>query len=530
MLYTLPQLIQYHAVHSPDKEAFRFDETGISYAQLWEKSNQLAHTLRSNGLQRGDRVGIYLHKSLESIVSVFGILQAGGAYVPLDPQLPQKRLAFILKDCGIKLLISQPSKAKNIETALSQHQLNALIGVDEMPNCINCLSWADVYGQQVEPFDVGLMEQDIAYIMYTSGSTGEPKGIIHTHASGLTYAKMAAAEYQLSADDRLSNFPPLHFDQSIFDIFSGALVGATTVIIPEEYMKFPASLSELIEDEKITIWYSVPFALIQLLLHGVLEERDLSSLRWVLYGGEPFPPKHMRGLQLAWPNAKFSNVYGPAEVNQCTAYEIPLIGEGDEAPIPIGRIWFNADGLIVDENDDPVSPGEVGELLVRAPTMMQGYWNRPDLNKKAFYFHKKDGGVSHRYYRTGDLVQEPINGELEFLGRKDRQVKIRGYRIELDEIEAALASHPQVAEAAAYLLGEGETKQLEAALTLKGSTEINQIELRQHVMGKVPRYAVPENIISVQTFPRTGSGKINRRALQQQRTEELVLRQTSFKQ
>ncbi|MEM9775055.1 MAG: amino acid adenylation domain-containing protein [Chloroflexota bacterium] len=528
MINTLPQIIKKSVQDAPQQTAFKFDDNQLSYAELWSKMNQLARALQYNGVKRGDRVGIYLHKSLESMISVFGILQAGAAYVPIDPHLPLDRLAFILEDCGIQHLISQPSKSSNISTVADQTKLKCVIGAGNLHNVTTCLSWSDVYRLDNSEVKNRLMEQDIAYIMYTSGSTGTPKGIIHTHQSGLTYAQMAAAEYQLSADDRLSNFPPLHFDQSIFDIFSGTLAGATVVIIPEEYMKFPASLSELIEDEHLTIWYSVPFALIQLLLHGVLEERNLTSLRWVLYGGEPFPPKHMRGLQQAWTNARFSNVYGPAEVNQCTAFAIPPLAKDQNEPIPIGRIWPNADGLIVDEENKVVPTGEAGELLVRAPTMMQGYWNRPDLNTKAFFYDQHDGDVQHKYYRTGDLVQELPDGELLFLGRKDRQVKVRGYRIELDEIEAALADHEAVAEAASYIkLDSSENKTLEAAVTLKSGLQIDQMALRLHLQQKVPKYAIPEKIVILQDFPRTGSGKINRRELQKSLSENLQLTETS---
>lgn len=519
MIYTLPQIIQNSAQNYPDKFAFKFDDQAITYSQLWSKMNQLARCLQKHGVKKGDRVGIYLHKSLESIVSVFGVLQAGATYVPLDPQMPHGRLAFILEDCGIHHLISQKSKAENIAQVVQGRSLVCLIGAGQLDGVAHCLSWSDIEESDDTEVANGLMEQDTSYIMYTSGSTGTPKGIIHTHQSGLTYAKMGAAEYNLTADDRLSNFPPLHFDQSIFDIFSGTLVGATIVIIPEEYMKFPASLSELMEDEQLTIWYSVPFALIQLLLHGVLAERNLSSLRWVLYGGEPFPPKHMHGLQQVWPHATFSNVYGPAEVNQCTAYAIPELTADHNQPIPIGRMWFNTDGIVVNDDDQVVPPGAVGELLVRAPTMMHGYWNRPDLNAKAFFYSQQDGGVTHKYYRTGDLVQELPDGELLFLGRKDRQVKVRGYRIELDEIESALVGHQAIAQAASYVLTDAQdNKKLEAAVIVKSDLTIDQISLKRHLQHKVPKYAIPEEIVFMTHFPRTGSGKIDRRELQKRRS------------
>ena len=363
---------------------------------------------------------------------------------------------------------------------------------------------------------VRTIEQDLAYMMYTSGSTGTPKGIMHTHRSGLNYARMAADTYGLTHEDRLGNHSPLHFDMSTFDYFSGPLVGATTVIIPAAYTKLPASLSQLVQDERMTIWYSVPFALIQLLLRGVLEARDLNALRWVLFGGEPYPAKYMYGLMEKLPQARFSNVYGPAEINQCSYYHVPPLAKGEcipDAVAPIGKIWPNAEERVVDDDDQLVVAGEVGELLVRTPTMMQGYWQRPDLNEKAFYRTEVANQVAV-FYRTGDLVQE-IDGNYQFVGRKDRQVKTRGYRVELDEVEAALVAHSLVEEAAVYMVpAEAGSHQVAAAVIVKEGTPPGEADLLRFVAGKLPAYAVPQRLEVVDAFPRTGTGKIDRRALQ----------------
>ncbi|NJL94878.1 MAG: amino acid adenylation domain-containing protein [Anaerolineae bacterium] len=358
------------------------------------------------------------------------------------------------------------------------------------------------------------MQDDLAYIMYTSGSTGQPKGIMHTHASGLSYARTAAATYSLLPEDRLSNHSPLHFDMSTFDYFSGPLAGATTVLIPEAYTLLPASLSQLVQDERLSIWYSVPFALIQLLLRGALDQRDLSSLRWVLYGGEPFPIGHLRALMERWPQARFSNVYGPAEVNQCTYYHLPppQTWPADQENVPLGVIWENAEGLVLDEADQPAREGE---LVVRTPTMMQGYWNRPDLNARAFYRRERLPGLPEVFYRTGDLVRLRPDGLYDFLGRKDRQVKVRGYRVELDEVEAALAALPVVESSAAYVLpgADGEA-QIEAAVILRDGQATSPADLLNALRAHLPPYALPGTLAFLEVFPRTTSGKIDRRSLQ----------------
>lgn len=527
MIYLLSHGIDQSAERFPDKEAFRFYGQGLTYAHLVRRANALARMLQEQGVKRRDRVGIYLNKSLESAVAIYGIMKAGAAYVPLDPLAPLSRLAFVLQDCQIRHVISADDKRANL-VALVQDgaALDSVIGLsdpDDLP--FRGIAWADVDAMPCEsPPPVTLMEHDLAYIMYTSGSTGTPKGLMHTHYSGLSYARMSMSTYGVHDQDRLSNHSPLHFDMSTFDYFSGPLAGATTVIIPEEYTKLPASLSKLVETERLTIWYSVPFALVQLLLRGVLEARDLSSLRWVLFGGEPFPPKHLRALMAQWPHASFSNVYGPAEVNQCTFYLVPPIPEDSDEPIPIGEMCDNAEGLVVDDDDQAVSMGQVGELLVRAPTMMRGYWSRPELNQMVFYRRAVFPDYEEVFLRTGDLVRLRQDGKnYDFLGRKDRQIKTRGYRVELDEIEAALLAHNGVEEAAVFAIPDSEgSQQIHAAVIPRHKTDHNLADLKKHVSGLVPWYAVPGKIDVMRSFPRTSSGKIDRRRLRERAIAELL--------
>lgn len=520
MIFLLTHIIDKAAERDPDQEAFRFYDQSLTYAELVQRANGLAQVLIDQGVKRGDRVGIYMHKCLESAIAVYGIMKAGAVYVPLDPLMPLARLEFIIRDCHIRKLITQSTKQDTLQQLIvADTGLDCLIGLPTWSEIsLRTFSWEEVYQRSTSSVpQIRLIEQDMSYIMYTSGSTGEPKGIIHTHHSGLSYAKLSADLYALNNADRLANFAPLHFDQSTFEYFSGPLVGATTVIIPEEYTKFPASLSKLIADERITIWYSVPFALIQLLLHGVLADRDLSSLRWVLFGGEPFPPKHLRELMKHWPQAGFSNVYGPAEVNQCTFYHVPSLWQTGDDSLPIGSVWSNTEALVIDAEDRVVERGQVGELLIRTPTMMQGYWGRSDLNQRAFFDYSQVEGFQQIFYRTGDLVQLQPDGYYRFLGRKDRQIKTRGYRVELDEVEAALLSHQAVAEAAVFPLPDQDGSQtIEAAVTLEPEAEITAAALFNYLTSRLPRYALPANIEFRDNFPRTSSGKINRRELQTQ--------------
>ena len=519
MVYLLSQILDRSAQRYPDHEAFRCEGVGLTYAELLQRANGLAQWLVAAGVERGDRVGIYLNKCLESAIAVYGIWKAGAAYVPLDPNAPTERTAYAMNHCGIRCLITQKGRRLRIPDLLAATpNLSCIVGLPdsfELAKPLIRCDWANLPVVDDAP-TVRTIEQDLAYMMYTSGSTGTPKGIMHTHRSGLNYARMAADTYGLTHEDRLGNHSPLHFDMSTFDYFSGPLVGATTVIIPAAYTKLPASLSQLVQDERMTIWYSVPFALIQLLLRGVLEARDLNALRWVLFGGEPYPAKYMYGLMEKLPQARFSNVYGPAEINQCSYYHVPPLADGEPMPdqvAPIGKIWANAEEIVVDDDDRPVSVGEIGELLVRTPTMMQGYWRQPALNERCFY-RTEIANQTAVFYRTGDLVQE-IDGNYHFVGRKDRQVKIRGYRIELDEIEAALVAHEQVEEAAAYSVpSEVGSVRVEAAVILKSEVTLAKEDLMAFVADRLPSYAMPQQLEIVSVFPRTGTGKIDRRLLQ----------------
>ncbi len=505
MVSLLPQAVDQAAERFPQREAVRFQHQSLSYAELATRSSQLARVLLEEGVKRGDRVGIYMNKSLESAIAIYGIMKAGAAYVPIDPAAPQSRATYVVRDCGIRYMVGQPTAQKRPSSPYRS------------------ISWQEVYQTPVtETPDVGTTEQDLAYILYTSGSTGDPKGIMHTHQSGLSFAKWAKQTYGLHHEDRVSNHAPLHFDLSTFDFFATALAGATTVIIPEVYKKLPASLSKLIADERLTVWYSVPFALTQLLLRGILHTRELSALRWVLFAGEAFPTKYLRQLMQQLPDARFSNLYGPTETNVCTYYHVPPLSDESsqsDEPLPIGKACENAEALVVDENNQPVPPGEVGELLIRGPLVMRGYWGREELS------HQDEQG----FYHTGDLVQQigytsHTAGDFKFIGRKDRQIKTRGYRVELDEIENTLLSHKEVEEAAIFAVPDGQGSQsIEGVVTLKQeerfhepTAALSSAELRKYMSTSLPFYAVPAKITIVQRLPRTSTGKIDRQKVQKE--------------
>lgn len=538
MRYLLHHNIDAAADHRPDAPAFRFGQQELTYAQLVMRSNQLANWLIEEGLRPGDRVGIYLHRCLESVIAVYGVFKAGGAYVPLDPNAPIPRTTQLIQNCGIRHLLSSKNQRRQLPEILSASPNLQAILAYPMEDAAKAVSWDQLDNLATHAPDIRQLESDLAYIMYTSGSTGQPKGIMHTHASGMAYARLSSDLYALQANDIVGNHCALHFDMSTLGYFSAPMAGATTVLISDAHTKFPLSLLQLIAREKISVWYSVPLALTQLLQTGQLKDYDLSALRWVLFGGEPFPPAQARELMAQLPQASLSNVYGPAEVNQCTYYNFSSPPTNDES-LPLGYVWNNTEVLIVDDNDQPVAAGEIGELLVRSATMMQAYWNAPELNEKAFFHRHRFGGFTETFYRTGDLVctsagrtptekfEPPINRQpsfgqdtvaeqrvLLFQGRKDRQLKIRGHRIELEEVEHIVNALPMVRHSVVFPVPKGEEGFL-LELLIESEEKQDARELRRVLAQHLPAIALPQKIHFTKALPRTAAGKIDRKAVRQ---------------
>lgn len=514
-IYTLPHIIKNAAKLQPDKVAFKYLNQTITFSELETKSNQLAQYLLQQNVQKGDRIGIYMPRCLETTIAIYGILKAGAVYVPLDPFSPKNRTEFVIKDCNIQHIVNTPQQTRKIKKFEENLGLISVVGIEKELSNITTISWEHIFNLNIKNYTpVNILGDDLAYILYTSGSTGVPKGIMHTHSSALAFVTLAAELYEMEGAI-YGMHAPLHFDPSVQGYFAAPYALATTVIISDAHTKMPASLAELIEKEKITIWFSVPLALIQMLNQGGLEKRDMSSLKWVLFSGEVFATKHLRNLMNCWPFAKFSNIYGPTETNQCTYYHLENPPETD-LPIPIGYVWGNTEFKIIDTQNKEVAFGEQGELVVRTATMMKGYWNNPELTQNSFYKEIQVAGVEQIYYRTGDQVQQDEEGQLLFFGRNDNQVKVRGYRIELGEIENIVTAHPQIQEAVAFVFINPKTdeKELFVAVITSNDDEVAIENIKQFCQKKLPVYAVPDQIKILEEFPRTASGKINRKQIE----------------
>jgi acyl-coenzyme A synthetase/AMP-(fatty) acid ligase len=275
----------------------------------------------------------------------------------------------------------------------------------------------------------------------------------------------------------------------------------------------PGSLSKLLEEERVSIWYSVPTALVQLSLRGDLASRDLSAMRWILFAGETFPGKHLRRLMEQLPGARLSHVYGSTEVNVCTYHHLPG-ADALSGPLPIGKACSTSATLVVDGEGRPVPEGETGELLVRGSTVMSGYWGEAERNREVLVRQPAAGGLDEVYFRTGDRVRALEDGTLTFVARADRQVKVRGYRVELEEVEAALLSLAPVEEAAVFTVPDGEGSQAIRAAVVVGSGEGSSSRgLRAELGAILPPQAVPTEVAILESFPRTPTNKVDRNAL-----------------
>lgn len=500
---------------SADAGALADGTDELTYGEYSQRVGQLAAVLVDLGTRPGDRVGVHLRKSVFSFVAVHAVIRAGGVMVPLDSLAPAEHLATVIADADIEVLITDGRPPVLAELAASG--LRALVIRSKKAVTIpevNVASWDQL--DAVSPIDaVRVDPDDPAYIIYTSGSTGTPKGIVHTHRSALAYARLAARTYELTVDDRLANVASLHFDQSTFELYAAPLVGCSVTVVPDAVLRFPASVSELIERHRVTVWYSVPYILRQLTTRGALEQRDLSSLRWVLYGGESYPPDELAQLMAFVPTAAVSNVYGPAEVNQCMYFHLTEPPHGIEV-VPIGVAWDDTELAVLDADGVPVAD-QAGELLVASSTMMAGYWNRPDLTGAAIVERSIPGTSATRWYRTGDLVQW-AGDDLVFLGRADNQVKLRGQRIELEAIDLTIRTLDNVGEVAVVVetLTGGERQLVAvvevAVVEVAADDGVTLADVQAVVAARHPRVAVPADLIVVPALARTGTDKIDRNA------------------
>ena len=462
------------------------------YAELNAQADRLAACLAANGVKRGDRVGIIVPKSTSAVAALFGIMKAGAAYVPADYSAPRERNQTILRDCAVAAAFLEPATADLLD---DQGQGPPVIVIGPASETAQesgrVIHYAEALRAEArERPAIGL--DDLSYILYTSGSTGVPKGVMLTHRNALAFVDWCSSVFQPNEHDRFSSHAPFHFDLSVLDLYVAFKHGAALHLISDEVGKNPRELAQFIADRRLTIWYSTPSSLSLLRSTGQLQTRDYRSLRIVLFAGEVFPVKHLRDLTRLWDWPAYYNLYGPTETNVCTFADIPLPVPDDRVePYPIGWPCAHYRDLILDSDGAPTAPGNEGLLYMAGDGVFQGYWNRPVENGKAFL--QRD---DVRWYNTGDVVRlDPADGYI-YRGRRDRMVKRRGYRIELGEIERALYQHPEIGEAAAVAVSDAASVRIVVCLSVKGAIRPSIIELKSFSAANLPAYMVPDAFCS----------------------------------
>lgn len=468
----LEELVRRQARRTPRAIAVRGPDGDLDYAGLDAEADRVAGALAALGAGPGERVALWLPKGVRAVAAMQGVLRTGAAYVPVDPAAPIRRAELIIGDAAPCAVITSAERAGQIPAGLPALS-----------------TWPE---QHPYP-DPGTGPDDLAYILYTSGSTGIPKGVCVSHRNALAFVEWAVAELAAGPADRFANHAPFHFDLSVLDLYAAFLAGASVHIIPQERAYAPRSLVAFLADHGITVWYSVPSALVLMTRDGGLLDRVPDTLRALLFAGEPYPVAHLRPLRERLPHVRFLNLYGPTETNVCTFHEVRDVGPG---PVPIGTACSGDKVWAIRPDGTPALPGEEGELVVDGPTVMLGYWGAPPQ--------------AGRPYRTGDLAVL-ADGVYHYAGRRDTMVKLRGNRVELAEVEAALHTCPGVQDAAVAVAGSGLDARLIAFLVATDRPDL--LTVKRHCAATLPRHMIVDEVRYLPELPRTSTGKLNRRTL-----------------
>jgi amino acid adenylation domain-containing protein len=525
MTSTLSHLLLQAADAHPDRPAVWSSTGDLTYAELYDRSMRLARALVEHGIEPGDRVVIALAKDVALPVAIFGTLLAGGAYVPIDYLTPPARAHAIAADAEAVAVVSSPRTMRAIvlgdalpahdgpsDNSPALHWLGRGWFVpDRSPErqpMSESLHRVRQLGRWRSP--VELPASALAYILYTSGSTGRPKGVAHTHASALAFVRWAADAVGLEANDVLSQHASPSFDLSVFDFFGAAMASARLALVPASTFGRVASLCRFIVKTGVTVWYSVPSALLRASGAESLGLLQGSALRQIILAGEEIP---LGPLRVLWtnlpPSCRVANWYGPTETNVCTFHDLTALDTDGGDPIPIGRPCPYASTLLVAEGGAVTSNGAVGELLVASETLMSGYWKLPDATSRVF----STGPDGRVYYATGDLVSQDDARGFTFRGRVDRLLKVRGHRVQPEEVEHVLEQRAEIDEAAVVKHRQGENEVLAAVVRVAGGGGLEHAQVIAHCRRFLPPYMVPGVILSVGELPRGPRGKADYRAV-----------------
>lgn len=489
---TLHGLVEEQAARTPNAVALVFEAQQLSYAELNERANRVARHLRSMGVGAGTLVGVYFERSLEMLVGMLGILKAGGAYVPLDRSYPPERLAFMLDDAKIEILVTQNRLASPVP------------GSNLRRLCLDS-DWNAIAVHSGENLAEETVNGSLAYVIYTSGSTGKPKGVQIPHRAVVNMLDSMSRQPGLSEADTVLARTRVSFDMSVFELFLPLAVGARLVIAGDEVVGDGARLAQMLASCGATAMVATPATWLMLIEAGWQGQSGLK----ILCGGEAMSRR--LAVQLLERGAELWNLYGPTETAVWST--LARVQQGDGLPV-IGGAIDNTQLYVLDQNFRLAPTGVSGELYIGGLGLADGYLNRPYLTAEKFIPDPFGHTSGARLYRTGDVARVLSDGNFEFVGRADYQVKLRGFRIELGEIESVLKRHPLISESV-VILGEDHAgdKRLIAYLVTENCVKLSGSELRQFLQEKLPDYMIPSEFVNLEQMPLTPNGKVERQSL-----------------
>jgi amino acid adenylation domain-containing protein len=506
------------AQRRPEAVAVVMQDQSLTYGQLEESTNRLARLLQAAGCHRGDRVCFAIPKSPAAIIAIVGILKAGCIHVPIDTSSPAARVSKIIRSSDPRYILGVESSSGLLEELFAQSEFGDSLGVGwmetkhpEYGHFSPRFQWADISSYSAEPLEYSQESDGPAHILFTSGSTGEPKGVVITHANVVHFVEWAVRYFGIAGSDRVSCHPPLHFDLSVFDIFGAFAAGAQLHLVPPMLALLPNKLAEFIRTSELTQWFSVPSVLNYMAKFDVVDFNDFPALRRLLWCGEVFPTPALMYWMKRLPQVSFTNLYGPTETTIASSYHTVKSCPADGTqPIPIGTACDGEELLVLNDELRPVRAGEVGNLYIRGVGLSPGYWRDPVATEASFVSY----GGGCRIYRTGDLARMGPDGLVYFVGRNDTQIKSRGYRIELGEIEVALHDLPELKECAVVALPtDGFETSLICCAYVARDQSVTPSGIRSQLGRVLPPYMVPSHWMALPALPNNGNGKIDRRKI-----------------